>query len=70
MEISDLSMEEMSLKDVWKSVSMEHGALCVMTFGVAKIACRQLGFSVIGMLCITVLSLVLSNEDLTKRESR
>ena len=24
------------LRDVWKSVSMEHRALCVMTFGVAK----------------------------------
>ena len=29
-------MELMNLKDVWKSVSMEHEALCVMTFGVAK----------------------------------
>ena len=36
METSDLLMEPMNLKDVWKSVSMEHGALCVMTFGVVK----------------------------------
>ena len=35
METSGLLMEEMSSKDVWKSVSMEHGALCVMIFGVA-----------------------------------
>ena len=35
METSGLLMEEMSSKDVWKSVSMEHGAPCVMIFGVA-----------------------------------
>ena len=35
METSGLLMEEMSSKDAWKSVSMEHGAPCVMIFGVA-----------------------------------
>jgi hypothetical protein len=36
METSGWLMEEMNFKDEWKSVSMEHGALCVMIFGVAK----------------------------------
>ena len=36
METSGWLMEEMSLKDAWKSVSMEHGAQCVMIFGVGK----------------------------------
>ena len=36
METSGLLMGPMSLKDVWKSASMERGALCVMTFGAAK----------------------------------
>ena len=36
MEISDWLMELMNWKDVWKSVSMEHGALCVTIFGVGK----------------------------------
>ena len=36
METSGLLMEEMNSKDEWKSVSMEHGAQCVMIFGVAK----------------------------------
>ena len=29
-------MEQMNLKDVWKFVSMEYGALCVMTCGGLK----------------------------------
>jgi hypothetical protein len=36
METSGWLMEEMNLKDAWKSVSMERGAQCVMIFGVAK----------------------------------
>lgn len=36
MEISGLLMEPMNFKDVWKSASMGRGALCVMTFGAAK----------------------------------
>ena len=36
METSDLLMGQMSWKDVLKSVSMEHGALCAAIYGEVK----------------------------------